>query len=107
VTVSLAAKRRVYRTASFVTQDENQLHTQVLDRILQAAKADIVDDVARGPNNEKVAVTPVENKFGRYPRVGARNDRRDRVLLLRNLVTPFGGTVNRCRPRSIRFQQHR
>jgi hypothetical protein len=52
----------------------------MLGGIFETADDRVVYDIACYADGEQIAETLVENEFGRHPRVGAREDRRDRML---------------------------
>lgn len=73
------------RSAPFVPHDDDQSHVQVLDRVLETAEQVIVEHIAGDSHHEKIADPLIEDELGRDTRVGAADDRGERVLLLGGL----------------------
>src|SRR3954447_25051382 len=68
------------RTALLVTKHHDQLRTQMLHGVLDAAQDCIVHDVAGHTNDEQIAQTLIEKEFRWYSRIGTPEDDRKRML---------------------------
>jgi hypothetical protein len=62
----------------------------VLDRILDAGKGVIVENIARNANHEQIAQTLVEKHFRRSAGIRAAEDNRERPLALRQFGAALG-----------------
>jgi len=65
-----------------MAQNDDELSAQVIDRILDAGKGVIVENIARDANNKLIAQTLVEEHLRRSAGVGAAEDNRERPLAL-------------------------
>jgi hypothetical protein len=84
----------------------------MLKRILHASRDFGGKHISGDADNEESAKTSVENQFGRYPRIAAAQDRRVRLLALREICEHFllnGGNLRGASNKSLvarlEFQQ--
>src|SRR6059058_6368179 len=61
----------------------------MIDRVLDAAQPFIVDHVARHSNDKQVTEPLIEDNFWRHTRIGATDDRGERMLSICQFRAPF------------------
>src|ERR671930_1037807 len=83
----------VHRTATLVTEHENQAGAQNIDAVLDASQAFVVEHIARDSNDEQISETFIKYEFGWYTRIGTTKDDRKRVLTFRQFCPSFGGLL--------------
>ena len=66
----------------FMTKDQDQSTTQMLDRVFNASQGRSVHHFARGPNDKEIAKTLVEDDFRSDPGIRAADDDREWALAL-------------------------
>ena len=76
---------RLHCTATFVSENHEQLRVEMRACVLEAAKDFRRNNVARYPNDEQFAELCIKNQFRRYPQVAAAEDGRKRMLALDEL----------------------
>jgi hypothetical protein len=76
-----------------VAHDNDDRAVEVLDSVFQAGNLGIAGHVAGDADVEEVAESLVEDDLGGYPRIGAGQDRRFRLLAGREFVLPLGCLV--------------
>src|SRR5207244_1842977 len=69
--------------ATLMSEHHDQAHGQMIDRVLDASQAVIVDYVASYSYHEQIAEPLIENDFGRNTRIGATDNNGERMLTFR------------------------
>jgi hypothetical protein len=78
-----------------MTKHHNQLHTEMLNSILNAPDGDIINYVAGAPHHEQVANALIKQNLRGYARIGTPNNDGKRVLPLGNFAATLRGAMNR------------
>ena len=82
LTLLLDGYRRGEGTAARVAGHNDGRHTEMLDRIIHAGKALLIDDIAGGADDEQMPRGLIEHVFRGDVRIGAGEPDVDRVLAL-------------------------
>ena len=90
----LAGQRRLNCAATLMTQNHNQARAQDRYRVLNAAQGMVVDQVARGANNEKIPEPLVEDQLDRDAGVTASKNGCEWMLAGDKLVPQAGALVS-------------
>ncbi len=92
----IAGQCGAHRAAPLVAKNNDQPRTEMFNRVFDAPKNVIIDQVASVPDYKKIADVLIENDFRSSPRIGAAEDNSEWMLRLRRLRTA-GGRRLACR----------
>jgi hypothetical protein len=72
----------------------------VIDHILDAAQAFVVNHVACHPKHKQIPQTLIKYDFGRHPRIRAADDNGEEMLAIRQFPPAPGRDAEDCHSRS-------
>ncbi len=87
--VGLAGRR--HGTAAFMAHDQHQGDAQRLNSVFERSDRGTGAGVAGIADNKQIAETGIEQQFNRHPRIGAAQDRGNRMLPLNQVFEPLTG----------------